>query len=150
MQKIDLTQEDLDLVAAACDAVKRPVRQIFDENLPALVGAALRLDDGQVMSSVNMTVDVGSISMCAEPFAIAEANRQTERHIKTIVAVYRELDYEPKVIPPCGRCREVITDFLPGGFVILREPESEDLFKVRAVDLLPLKYGDYWKDSNLV
>jgi cytidine deaminase len=150
MQKIDLTEEDRELVKAAGEAVKQPIRQIFDENVPALVGAALRLDDGQILTGVNMTVDVGSLSQCAEPFAIAQANRQIDRHITAIVAVYREMGYEPKVIPPCGRCREAITDFLPAGFVILREPESDTLFKVRAVDLLPLKYGDYWKDGNLV
>ena len=150
MNRIELTKEDHELVAAATEAIKKPVLQIFGEKAPALVGAALRLDNGRVITSNNLTVDVGSISMCAEPFAIAEANREPERKITTIVAVYHELLKEPKVVSPCGRCREVITDFAPAGFVILRDPGTKQLYKVRSVDLLPLKYGDYWKDGNLV
>jgi cytidine deaminase len=150
MNKIDLTNEDYDLVAAASESIRKPVLQIFGVKAPALVGAAVRLDDGRVILSNNLTADVGSISMCAEPFAIAEANRSPDRKIETVVAVYHELDREPKVVSPCGRCREVITDFAPAGFVILRDPRSPKLYKVRSVDLLPLKYGDYWQDGNLV
>lgn len=150
MNTFDVTAEDRALVEAACAAVKQPVRQILGETLPALVGAAVRLDDGEILTSVNFTVDVGSISMCAEPFAIALANRKTDRHITAIVAVYRAPDHAPKVIPPCGRCREAITDFLPNGFVIMRTPNSEELFKVKAADLLPFKYGDYWNSGGLV
>jgi len=150
MQKIELTQEDRELVKAASESIRKPVLQIFGEKAPALVGAALRLDDGRIITSNNLTADVGSISMCAEPFAIAEANRTPERKITTVVAVYHELTKEPKVISPCGRCREVITDFASAGFVILRDPGTQELYKVRSVDLLPLKYGDYWKDGNLV
>lgn len=78
---------------------------------------------------------------------IAEANRRAERVIETIVAVYYPASGIPKVIPPCGRCREIITDFSPAGFVILRDPGSDDIYKVRSVDLFPLKYGDYWQDG---
>ena len=150
MNKLNLSNEDHDLVAAASDAIRKPVMQIFGVRAPALVGAAVRLDNGRVIISNNLTADVGSISLCAEPFAIAEANRDPDHKIETIVAVYHELDREPKVVSPCGRCREVITDFAPSGFVILRDPGTAKLYKVRSVDLLPLKYGDYWKDGNLV
>lgn len=150
MNKLPLTPQDYELVKAASEAIVRPVLQIFGEKAPALVGAALRLDDGRIITSNNLTVDVGSISMCAEPFAIAEANREPERKIETIVAVYHEFSKEPKVISPCGRCREVITDFAAAGFVILRDPHSTELYKVRSVDLLPLKYGDYWQGGTLV
>ena len=150
MNKLELTPEDHELVKAACDWIVKPVLQIYGEKAPALVGAALRLDNGRIITANNLTVDVGSISMCAEPFAIAEANREPERKITTIVAVYHEFSKYPKVIPPCGRCREVITDFASSGFVIMRDPGTPELYKVRAADLLPFKYGDYWQDGKLV
>lgn len=150
MNKLPLTPEDIALVEAARAAVKKPIRQIDNVKAPALVLSAVRLDDGQVIMAQNMTADVGTLGMCAEPQAIAEANRQPERAIDAIVAVYYDAAQEPKVISPCGRCREIITDFLAGGFVILRDPGTEELYKVRSVELLPLKYCDYWQDGRLV
>jgi cytidine deaminase len=150
MQKIPLTSSDRELVAAAAEAVKKPIMQICNVRAPALVAAALRLDDGQILTALNLTADVGTLGMCAEPQAIAEANRQPDRKIDTVVAVYYDAASEPKVIPPCGRCREIITDFSSSGFVILRDPGTDEVYKVRSVDLLPLKYGDYWKDGALI
>lgn len=150
MNKIPLTSSDHALVAAAAEAIKKPIMQICNVRAPALVCAALRLDDGQVITALNMTADVGTLGMCAEPQAIAEANRQPEKKIETVVAVYYDAGQEPKVIPPCGRCREIITDFSSAGFVILRDPGTDALYKVRSVDLLPLKYGDYWQDGALI
>lgn len=148
MQKFPLTPNDDKLVAAAIAAVKQPINQI-DGVLPALVGAALQMDDGEIITSLNLIADVHSISMCAEPQAIAQANRRTDNKTETIVAVYHQPGHEPKVIPPCGRCREIITDFVEG-YVILRDPGAEALYKVRAGDLLPFKYRDYWKGDNLI
>lgn len=148
MQKKPLTDADYKLVDAAVAAVKEPINQI-DGVQPALVGSALRLDNGDIITSQNLIADVHSISMCAEPQAIAQANRRTDRKVEVIVAVYHRPGHEPRVIPPCGRCREVITDFIDGD-VILRDPGSTELYKVRAADLLPLKYRDYWKDDQLV
>lgn len=149
MQKIAITPADEELVKAASDAVRKPVLQIYDERIPPLVGAALRLDNGEIITGVNMITDVGSISMCAEPFAIAEANRREGRKIESIVAVYMVPGEEPKVVAPCGRCREVIVDFIAAGHVILRDPGSQDLYRVKSTDLLPARYGDYWQDGKL-
>lgn len=150
MKKEDTSPADHELVAAAIAAVKRPVSQIAGEKAPALVGAALRLDDGRIITSVNLIADVGGLSVCAEPVAIAEAIRHPDRKIEAIVAVYHEAGKEPRVISPCGRCREAITDYAQGCFVILREPRNTTLFKVRAGELLPLKYAEYWNGSNLI
>lgn len=149
MHKFDLTAQDHELVKIACAAAKRPVLHINNEKCPALVTSAARLDNGDVVTGSNLMADVGSISMCAEPFAINESNRREGRSIVSIVAVYHQPGFEPKVIPPCGRCREVIVDFMPGGHVILRDPGSEALYKVKPTDLLPLRYGDFWKGDTL-
>ena len=150
MKKQDISPVDNALVAAAVAAVKTPVRQFSGGEAPALVGAAIRLNDGSIITSVNLIADVGGLSVCAEPIAIAQAVRRTDKKIEAIVAVYYEPGHEPRVISPCGRCREAITDYAPGGFVILREPGQADLFKVTALELLPLKYAEYWRDDKLI
>lgn len=149
MLKSDLTPQDIELVQAAIAAAKKPVLHINNEKCPALVTAAGRLDNGEIITGSNLMTDVGSISMCAEPFVINESNRREGRSVTTIVAVYHQPGFEPKVIPPCGRCREVIVDFMTAGHVILRDPGSDKLYKVKPAELLPLRYGDFWKGDTL-
>lgn len=151
MKKHPLSPADHELIAAAVAAVKRPVLQLGGERSPALVGAGLRLDDGQVITSVNLLADVGSLSVCAEPIAIAEAVRQPERKIVAVVAVYHHTaEEEPRVISPCGRCRESIMDYAGASYVILRDPKTDNLFKATAADLLPMRYADYWHGGQLL
>ena len=150
MKKYALNDHDHALVKTAMTAIKQPVMQIGGVQEPSLVGSALRLTSGDVFTAQNMIVDVGSISMCAEPQAIAQANRVQNRQIESIVAVYFLPGHEPRVIPPCGRCREIITDFIGDGYVIMRDPGSDELYKVKAQDLLPLKYALYWNGDELI
>ncbi len=150
MKKEDISDADHDLIAAAVAAVKNPVQHPFGEKAPALVGAAVRLDDGSIVTSVNLIADVGGLSICAEPIAIAEAARRTDKRITEIVAVYHVPGQEPQVVSPCGRCREAITDYAPECFVVLRTPGERNLFKVKATDILPLKYAEYWRDGKFI
>ena len=147
---MDISAADNALVAAAVAAVKAPVQQIYGENAPALVGAAIRLNDGSIITSINLIADVGGLSVCAEPIAIAQAVRQPDKKIEAIVAVYYAKGNEPRVVPPCGRCREAVTDYARESYVILREPGKSVHFKVKAHDLLPLKYAEYWRDDQLI
>lgn len=144
-----LTIADRELIDAAIAAVKKPVMQLNGVKAPAYVGAALRLDDERIITAVNLIADVGSLSVCAEQIVIAEAVHDHERKMTAIVAVYQEPGCEPKVISPCGRCREFIADYGMESFVILRNPGTEELFKVRAEELLPLRYGQYWDGDVL-
>lgn len=151
MERFPLTQDDHDLIKAACEKVKKPVIHFSGAHRPAPVASALRLDNGEIISAINLKADVASLSVCAEPMIIGEARQRLDRTIETIVAVYYQdkSGNEPRVIPPCGRCRELMTDFT-NGMVIMREPRSNELFKVRARDLLPFKYADYWEEKVLL
>lgn len=149
MQRFPLTADDLALVQAAKDKVVKPVIHFSGTHRPAPVASALRLDNGEVLTAINLKADVASLSVCAEPMIIGEARQRIDRKIETIVAVYYQEGREPRVIPPCGRCRELMTDFMDG-MVIMREPHSDELFKVRARDLLPFKYADYWDQKVLL
>jgi cytidine deaminase len=150
MNKLPLSPEDLALVDAAMETARKPVLQLWREKMTALVAAAVLLDDGQVITSTNLIADVGSLSMCAEPSAILEANKQVDRRIAAIVAVYHDPGFDPKIVSPCGRCREFITDYAQDAYVILRDPGGNELFKVKAPELLPLKYAEYWRHRELI
>ena len=122
MKRHDISPEDHALVAAAITAVKAPVHQPCGGKAPALVGAAFRLSDGSIITSTNLIADVGGLSVCAEPVAIAQAVRHPDKKIEAVVAVYHAEGHEPRVISPCGRCREAVTDYAPDCSVILRDP----------------------------
>ena len=67
------------------------------------VGAALITDRGNVYTGINISLYCG-IGFCAEHSAVAEMIKNGETKIRTIVAATAE----GNVLPPCGRCREMI------------------------------------------
>jgi len=70
-------------------------------------------------------------SMCAEYSAIGTMHSKGDASIATTVAI----DDEGIVLPPCGRCREMIRQF-GNPFVILQKKGK--IFKMRLDDLIPM------------
>ena len=66
------------------------------------VSAALLTTKGNVYTGINIDVSCG-IGFCAEHSAIAEMLKHRETQIEMIIAVNAD-----SIIPPCGRCRELI------------------------------------------
>ena len=67
------------------------------------VGVALLTKDNNVFTGVNLELLCG-IGFCAEHSAISEMIKNGETRIQSIVAVTND----NQVIPPCGRCRELM------------------------------------------
>jgi len=97
------------------------------------VGCVLVTEKGKIFSGVSLDLVCG-IGFCAEHTAISQMITQTdETHIKTIVATD-----ENGVIPPCGRCRELMN------ILDARNKETEviisDQKKIRLRELLPFPW----------
>jgi cytidine deaminase len=76
------------------------------------VAASLMSDSGSVYDGV--CIDTGSgTGFCAEHAAIAAMVTAGEHRIARIVAVWRDEQGRPYVMPPCGRCREFIRQVHP-------------------------------------
>ena len=101
------------------------------------VAAALRTDTGNIYTGI--CIDTAcSLGFCAEPAAIAEMLKARESHIQVVVAV----DESGEILPPCGRCRELIWQVdsrNSGTRVILTQEET-----VLLDDLLPHQ----WQGSS--
>ena len=67
------------------------------------VGSALITRKGNIYTGTCIDVDC-SLGFCAEHSAIAEMLKHGESAIKEIIAVTNQ----KKILPPCGRCRELI------------------------------------------
>jgi len=104
------------------------------------MAAAARARDGRIITAVNAYHFTGG--PCAELVVIGTAAAQGAYDLDTIVAVG---DRERGVVPPCGRCRQVLLDYFPTLKVIVGK--TDDLRAVPITELLPETY--VWADHQL-
>jgi cytidine deaminase len=102
-----LTKEDKELIEEAKNIIikSKPVNLIDTGE----VGSALLTKKGNIFRGVSIGHYCG-IGSCGEYQAIGSMISNGEKEIKKIVAVYydeKKKKYE--VIPPCGKCREMIS-----------------------------------------
>jgi len=104
------------------------------------MAAAARAADGRIVTAVNAYHFTGG--PCAELVLIGTAAAQGAYELDTIVAVG---DRDRGVVPPCGRCRQVLLDYFPALKVIVG---AGDLVRaIPVADLLPETY--VWADRQL-
>lgn len=104
------------------------------------VAAAARTTDGRVFTGVNVHHFTGG--PCAEVVAVGAAATQGITELETIVAVG---DRGRGVVPPCGRCRQVLRDYFPTIRVIVGPSDALRVVPIAA--LLPETY--VWADQQL-
>ncbi|WP_329277808.1 cytidine deaminase family protein [Streptomyces sp. NBC_01451] len=105
------------------------------------MAAAARAQDGRIVTAVNAYHFTGG--PCAELVLIGTAAAQGAYDLDTIVAVG---DRERGVVPPCGRCRQVLLDYFPTLRVIVGNAD-DDLRAIPIAELLPETY--VWADHQL-
>jgi len=106
LEKMKLTKEDKKLIEEAKEIIvkSRPVNLIDTGD----VGSALKTLKGNIFRGVSLGFFCG-IGSCGEYQAIGSMISNGEKEIKTIVAVwYDEKTKKYEIIPPCGKCREMI------------------------------------------
>ena len=119
-----LTDKDIELVKVA----RELIRGRFKEGSHH-IGAALRTAAGDLFLGIHVEGHVGRVAVCAEAIAIGNAAIAGDTEIDTIVAV----NGEGGIVPPCGMCRELISDYSPNANVIL-----EDDVHVNEMDIVPV------------
>ena len=128
MQLLDLTNRDLELVENAKKLIgKRKSKR-------SSVASVLRTKSGKIFQGVNIEIECSApCSICAEYAAIGTMVSEGEEKIDIIVAVsYKDGGY---VLPPCGKCRQFISEF--GNPYVIVQIEKE-LKKVKLNELYPL------------
>lgn len=127
---LPLTPDDHALIAQARDAIRRNYDGVHENHT---VGAAVRCADGSIFCGVNVYAIHGA---CAEQVALGTAITLGQRDFTTIVAVRGENGEE--IIPPCGNCRQILSDYAPDCTVIIDADGT--LVKISARELLPFAY----------
>jgi cytidine deaminase len=137
MKKYKLTNEDKELIEKAKEIIIKsaPVGLVNVGD----VGSALMTSRGNIFQGVCMDFFSG-IGSCGEYQAIGSMVSNGESKIKKIAAVwYDEKTKKYQVIPPCGKCREMIKQLDKKNWnaeVIISSNE-----KVKLKDLLPYSWG---------
>lgn len=127
---LPLTPDDHALIAQARDAIRRNYDSVHENHT---VGAAVRCADGSIFCGINVYAIHGA---CAEQVALGTAITLGQRDFTTIVAVRGENGEE--IIPPCGNCRQILSDYAPECAVIIDADGT--LVKILARKLLPFAY----------
>ncbi len=98
------------------------------------VGAALLCRDGEIILGTNVENRSYGLTQCAERSAICSAVVAGKRGFRAI-AVYALDSSAP--IPPCGACRQVLSEFAGQDFKVIFGGQTGELVCVRLTDLLP-------------
>jgi cytidine deaminase len=124
-----------ELIAAARAHV-RPVQLSHTGMDAATVASAILTRQGNLFTGVSLHLSCG-IGFCAEHAAVAEMLKAGETVVQKIVACNKS-----KVLPPCGRCRELLVQVDRRNFacrVVLADDDS-----VLLRELLP----HHWLDAK--
>ncbi len=117
------------------------LRQLTDECIAGEVAAAALTSQGTIYTGVSISAGCG-IGFCAEHSAIAAMVTAGETHIQKLVAIAAD----GKLMPPCGRCRELLYQIDRGNL------EAEIILELgrptRLSELLPHRWQDLWAPSE--
>jgi len=132
-----IPDRDVELIEAARAIIRSPFKPGWHA-----VGSALRTRSGRIHVGVHLECNVGRIAVCAEAIALGRAViDEPGAEMESIVAVWQESldDQIPRVVSPCGMCREMISDYAPACHVIVPGEGGAELVSVTS--LLPRKYS---------
>lgn len=108
-------------------------RELSKSSYAGSVAAALLSDNGKVYTGVCIDTP-SSMGFCAEHSAIATMITSGENRIVKLIAVYKD----GTIIPPCGRCREFISQIHDDNDKCEVMVEKDTIVTIR--DLLPLHW----------
>ena len=129
MDKIsELNDEDVKLVKMAKDAMKYS----YSPYSGFKVGAALIADNGQIYTGCNIENASYGATNCAERTAIFKAVSEGVLKISKIAIA----SSSGKETPPCGICRQVMSEFFNKDTKILLE-EGDNIKIYRFGDIMP-------------
>ncbi len=85
------------------------------------VGAALLTADGEIFEGCNVENSSYSLTICAERNAVFHAIMAGKTSLRSIAIA----SDDPAFLPPCGACRQVLSEFAPAMEIILTNAGSK-------------------------
>lgn len=142
MDIAELTDQDRALVQTAIETADRLYLHTVQE-----VAAAARTASGHVFSGIGFDTNSAWADTCGEVAALSCMVAAGHRNLEMIVAVWRDQQGRHFLLPPCGKCREVIRSFNRQAWVIVTSRPNhweigsiDEPCKVRICDLVPMPW----------
>jgi cytidine deaminase len=106
------------------------------------VGAALLCRDGSIYTGCNIENASYGATICAERTAFFKAVSEGEGEFEAIAIVGAPADKPADFCPPCGMCRQVMTEFcdMDRFKVVLSNDTEEKIFTLR--ELMPYSFDN--------
>jgi len=127
----NLTKQDLELIEKASETIKKNYDSVKYNHT---VAVAVRCKSGKIYTGVNIYSLHGA---CAEMIAIGSAITNGERDFECLVAIRGKNGEE--ILPPCGNCRQFLSDYMPDCKLIINI--ENELKKIVVKELLPFAYS---------
>lgn len=104
----DLNSDDRELVFAARDAALNA----YAPYSRFMVGAAVRLESGVIITGANVENAAFPSGICAERSALSNSvsNHHDDKPVAIAIAAMTEDGLTDEPVPPCGNCRQVISE----------------------------------------
>lgn len=138
----DLSKEDLFLLNEARKASQRAYAPYSKFS----VGAAIQLQNGEVVLGSNQENAAYPSGLCAERTAIFSASVQFPNEIIETIAIAAKPQQATDfiAISPCGSCRQVMSEYenkQKKSIRMIMEGENKSIYILNSIaDLLPLKF----------
>lgn len=102
------------------------------------VGAALICADGSIVTGANVENRSFGLSNCAERSAIFSA---VSKEHKEFSALYLATIDAKKPAPPCGACRQVLSEFCSPSMPIFMTAASDEVITTSLEKLFPMAFS---------
>jgi len=104
-----------------------------------MVGAAILYESGNVYGGCNVENSSYGLSLCAERNAMSNAIAHGEKSAPVAIAI---VSAKQKLCPPCGACRQWLSEFQKEDkdIDIILEGKDENPVIYKISELLPLKF----------
>ncbi|MBP3951292.1 cytidine deaminase [Bacillus suaedae] len=97
------------------------------------VGAALEMENGEIIHGANIENASFGLTNCAERTALFKAYSEGNRSVKQI-AVVADTD---RPVSPCGACRQVMAELVPQDTKVILTNLKGDVLEMTVAELLP-------------
>lgn len=97
------------------------------------VGAAILTSDNKIITGCNIENRSFGLSNCAERTAIFKT---ISEKLKPIAIAIASIDAKSP-LPPCGACRQVISEFMPADSIIVFGNSAENLVLTTVKEIYP-------------
>ena len=127
---------------ALCKEALKAMKTAYAPYSGYFVGAALECDDGTIFTGCNIENASFTPTICAERTAIFKAVSEGKRAFKRIAVAGGKDAVVTGIFPPCGVCRQVMSEFCRDDFEILMVKSEEPLlFESHTLsEILPYRF----------